>query len=167
MLFLLKMHTHFLLEHNAILFFLRLKSLIELFVFHGLNYDLKYKLDIFIFLWYILSIFDRQFYFSQLYLFMNGIIFETLSGCDLISSKSNATIATYWKHLSSSLFGFVVAFSFFIQFEESIYEPPRLTLAVRYLNWIKNKITSFHSKFSSHFEWSDLKSSLITSVTSL
>ena len=36
---------------------------------------------------------------SQLYLFINGIIiFATLSECDSISSKFNATIAAYWKY---------------------------------------------------------------------
>ena len=44
------------------------------------------------------STFGGQFILSQLYLFKNGM-FETLSGCDLISSKFNATVAAYWKHL--------------------------------------------------------------------
>ena len=30
---------------------------------------------------------------SQLYLFMNGLIFETLSGCSSISSQLGATVA--------------------------------------------------------------------------
>ena len=37
----------------------------------------------------------------------------------------NATVAVYWKHLLSfSLLGFIVAFLFFIQSGESIYNPP-------------------------------------------
>ena len=35
-------------------------------------------------------------------------------------------VTAYQKYLSSLLFGFIVAFSFFIQSAESIYDPPRL-----------------------------------------
>ena len=54
--------------------------------------------------------FWRIIYLSQLYLFINGLIYETLSVCDADSSKFNATVAAHWKHLSSSFFGFVVLF---------------------------------------------------------
>ena len=41
----------------------------------------------------------------------------------------NTTAAAYWKHLSFFLFiGFIVAILFFIQLEESIYDPERFKL---------------------------------------
>ena len=49
-------------------------------------------------------------------------MFETLSGCDSISLKFNATVTTYWKHLLSSFFNFIVVFVFFIKSGESRYE---------------------------------------------
>ena len=49
-LFQVIMQIIFLLQDNAIaLLFLNLKSLRELFVFYGLSYDLKYKLEVFLF----------------------------------------------------------------------------------------------------------------------
>ena len=48
-LFLLLMQIAFLLQDNSSVLFLRLGSLRGLFVFHNLNYFLKYKLDIFFF----------------------------------------------------------------------------------------------------------------------
>ena len=62
-------------------------------------------------------------FFSQLYLFINGLVFETLSGFHLIFLEFNATVAAYRKHLSSTFFGFIVAFFFFFQSGESVYEP--------------------------------------------
>ena len=41
------------------------------------------------------SIFDKYFIPFQLYLFINVLIFETLSGFHLISPSFNATAATY------------------------------------------------------------------------
>ena len=96
---------------------------------------------------------------------MNGFIFQTLSGCDSISSQFNATVAAYWKHLSSVLFGFVVAFFFFIQCGESIYESPRIKFTLwhlQYINWTESKMKSLPlvdvSKFSWYLERNDLKS---------
>ena len=65
-------------------------------------------------------------YSFHLQLFMNVLIFETLSGCDLIFSWINTILAAYWKHLWLSFLGFIVAFFFFIQSWESMYEPPCL-----------------------------------------
>ena len=58
-------------------------------------------------------IFEGWFIPSQLHLFINGIIFETLSGFHLISASLNATVAAYWKYLSTSFFGFIVSFFLF------------------------------------------------------
>ena len=55
--------------------------------------------------------------YFQLYLFFNGLTFETLSGCNSISPYFNATLTAYWKHLPSLFFGLIVAFFFFIQSE--------------------------------------------------
>ena len=41
------------------------------------------------------SIFDKYFSPFQLYLFINVLIFETLSGFHLISQSFNSTVATY------------------------------------------------------------------------
>ena len=49
MLLLLIMQINFLLQDNAIFF--SLFEIINRIVSHGLSYDLKYKLDIFLFLW--------------------------------------------------------------------------------------------------------------------
>ena len=46
------------------------------------------------------SIFDGYFILSQLYFFTNVFIFETLSECNLIPLRFNATIDVYWKHSS-------------------------------------------------------------------
>ena len=62
-------------------------------------------------------------------LFMNGLIFESLSGCNSIFSWFNAVVAEHWKHLLSWLFGIIAAFFFFIQSGESIYDPPNLNLS--------------------------------------
>ena len=64
---------------------------------------------------------DRQFILSQLYLFINSLVFEILFVCDSISSKFDAMVAAYWKHLLSSIFGLIVTFFFFTQFGESIH----------------------------------------------
>ena len=40
-------------------------------------------------------IFDRQFILFHLYLFLNSLIFETLSGCNSISPEFNATVTVY------------------------------------------------------------------------
>ena len=50
MLFYIIMQISFLLQDNAKHCFIRLDSSIKLSAFHGLNCDLKYKLEIFIFL---------------------------------------------------------------------------------------------------------------------
>ena len=67
---------------------------------------------------------DGKFILSHLYLFIKGLIFLIPSACFPISSWSNVTVPTYWKHLLSSLLiGFIIAFLFFIQSGESIYDP--------------------------------------------
>ena len=48
--FYVRMQILFLLQDNAKYYFLRLESSIKLSAFHILNCDLKYKLEIFIFL---------------------------------------------------------------------------------------------------------------------
>ena len=55
-----------------------------------------------------------------------------------ISSWFNVTVTAYLKHLLSFLLmGFVVAFSFFIQSTESIYDPPRFGCILWYLWYSK------------------------------
>ena len=60
-------------------------------------------------------------------LFINGTIFETISECDSVSSKFNATVAAYLKHLSSSFFGIYSCFSLFYLVWR-IYKPQSLKL---------------------------------------
>ena len=62
-----------------------------------------------------------------------------------ISSCFIATVATFWKHLSS-LLGFIVAFLFFIQSRF------RFTLVMKEINAIKDKITTFHWCFQPNEE---------------
>ena len=54
------------------------------------------------------------FYSIPVTFIMNGLIFETPCGSFLISSEFNATVATYWKHLSSLFFGFIVGIFFYL-----------------------------------------------------
>ena len=58
------------------------------------------------------------------YLFMNGLIFETLSGLHLISSQFNAQLLRIENIHHLHAFRFNVAVLFFIQSGESIHEPP-------------------------------------------
>ena len=58
---------------------------------------------------------DGKFIFSQIYLFMKGLIFAILSECFSICSWFNAIVAAYWKHLLSFLLiGFIAAFLFLL-----------------------------------------------------
>ena len=89
------------------------------------------------------SIFDGYFIPFPLWLFIKGLIFDILCRFLLISSWFNTTVAAYWKHLSSSFFGFIVAFFFFIQSGESIYDSPHLTFILwhlQYNSWTESKI---------------------------
>ena len=83
---------------------------------------------------------------------MNGLIFETLSGCRSVSSQFNVTVTTYWKHLSPFFFWFIVAFFFFhpvwriniwINTSKSYF----MTFIIQKMDWIKNKIPSSHGCF--------------------
>ena len=67
------------------------------------------------FFWWII-------YFFPVIFIYQSLMFETLSGCDSISLKFNPTVTTYWKHLLSSFFNFIVVFVFFIKSGESRYE---------------------------------------------
>ena len=132
---------------NAIL--LHLGSLKEWFVLHDLSCVLNCRQDIYIhFLTYntlriivglFFSIFSSHLtlvghlFFFQLHLLMKGLIFNILCEPFPISSSFNATVAAYWKHLSSPLIGFVVAFLFFIQLGESIYNPLQFWLILWHL----------------------------------
>ena len=73
--------------------------------------------------------FSRSIILSQWYLFVDGIILETLFGFYLIYSQFIATVLTYWKCWSSSFFGLTVAFFFFIKSDEPLYELSRLKFA--------------------------------------
>ena len=59
-------------------------------------------------------------------------MFDILDEFFPTSSWFNATDAL--KHLSSWLIGFIVAFSFFIQSGESIYDPPWVRLNLWHCN---------------------------------
>ena len=62
----------------------------------------------------------------QSYLFIKGLFLVILCGTFFISSWFNATVTAYWKYLLCSLLmEFVVAFLFFIQLRESLYDPPK------------------------------------------
>ena len=74
---------------------------------------------------------EEKFISFQLYLPIKDLIFDILFECILISLWFNASIAAYWKHLSSLFFGFIISFLFFIQTGESIYDPPRF----RFILW--------------------------------
>ena len=59
----------------------------------------------------------------MLYLFIKGLIFDIHCGFFPLSSWFNATVAAYWKHLSSSSIRFLFAFLFFIQSGEPLCDP--------------------------------------------
>ena len=120
-----------------------------------------------------LSFLDGKFIPFQLFLFMKGLIFYFLHKFFPIFSLFNATVVAYWKHLSSSLIGFMVAFLFLIQSRESIYNPPHF----RYILWhlgcsklTQSKMKSLHPIDVSNPVWYLLRScskiSLITSSAS-
>ena len=62
----------------------------------------------------------------QLYLFVKDLIFLIPSRFSLLFSRFKASVTAYWKYfLSFLLIGFIVAFLYFIQSGESMYDPPR------------------------------------------
>ena len=77
-------------------------------------------------------------FYNNLFLmdnFLSNCIYKwfniwNFSGCGLISSEVNATVAAYWKHLSSAFFVFIDAFFFLIQSGEIIYEPQCIKLTL-------------------------------------
>ena len=93
------------------------------------------------FFWWII-------YFFPVIFIYQSLMFETLSGCDSISLKFNATVTTYWKHLLSSFFNFIVVFVFFIKSGESRYEqqhPKWVMGALRKQNlWFIGKKTTWN-----------------------
>ena len=135
------MQIIFLLQDNTILLFLHLESLIELFVFRELSYVLNIGWKNFFFFsvqiiksnCYIIFLKRSSNIPFKLCLFIKGLIFDVICGSFLISSWFNATVATYWKKLSSSFFWIYCCLFFFIQSEELIYEPPRLKFAFLHL----------------------------------
>ena len=99
-------------------------------------------------------------YFIYFILFTNILIFETLSGCDPISSWFNAIVASYWKHLSSSFFGFIVAFLcpfWRINIWTTSLKIYFVAFVMQQLNWIKNEIASsnwcFETNMVSQKKW--------------
>ena len=90
MLFLLEIQIAFILQDNASPFFLRLASLRELFVFYNpipvsrMYKTLRAIAGLFFSNVFQSFIFNGYFIPSQLCLFINGIMFEAHSGCDLI-----------------------------------------------------------------------------------
>ena len=145
-LFLLIILIVFWLEDNAI--FHHLELLKKWIILHNLSYVLKHKQDIFfLFLAYkalkaIVTLFfpiffqssfsDEKFIPSQ-FCYSLPIFF--------ISSGFNPTVTTYWKNLLSFLLkGFIVAFLFFIQLGESMFEPPWFGFILRIYNTITEHI---------------------------
>ena len=96
---------------------------------------------------------NGKFVTSQLYLFLEGLIFVVLCGFFLFF---NATVIAYWKHLSSFLLmGFIVAFLFFIQSGESVYDPPWLGFTLWHYNTINEhnqKHTHYLSSIVNYFD---------------
>ena len=99
------------------------------FIFHVLSYFSKQS-SIYLFYFFFVSIQNintncyiiflkfflsfSEFILSQLYFYIKDLIFVILRQSFLISSWFNATVITYWKHLTSFLLmGFIVAFLFF------------------------------------------------------
>ena len=88
----------------------------------------------------------------QLYLFIKGLIFDILYKFLPISSWFNATVAAYWKHLLSSLKGFIVACFFFnpimrIYNWSTTFQIYFTTFAMQKINTIKDKITTINLMF--------------------
>ena len=85
------------------------------------------------------NLFIYLFISLQLHLFLIGLIFYILCDFSQIYSWFNVTVVAYWKHLLSSLIGFIVIF---IQSGESIYDPLQfiifLTFVKRQINTIKD-----------------------------
>ena len=109
---------------------------------------------------------DGKFIPSQLCLFIKGLISLILSECFPISSWFHdlmlllcyATVMLLlWKHLSSFLLmGFIVAFLFFIQSGESVYDLPCLKFISWNLQsnkWIQSKTNSLPLTDTSNPIW--------------
>ena len=76
---------------------------------------------------------------SQLYLFINGLIFLILCENFLISSWLNVTGTSYWKYFLH-LFNFFYwwdSLLFFIQSRESVNDPPLFVFILRHLPYNK------------------------------
>ena len=99
-----------------------------------------------------------QFFSSHLFLMVNlfhsnyiyfkkAIFFYILREFSSIFSWFNATVAAYWKHLLSSLIGFMVAFLFLYPIERiyiwsALFQIYFMTFALQQISIIKDKITT-------------------------
>ena len=103
----------------------------EIFFFFSMQ-TLRAIVTLFFLNFFQSSFFDREFIPSQSYSFIKSLIFVILCRYLLISSWFSVTFTAYWKHLLSYLLiGFIVAFLFFIQSRESIYDPTQF----RFILW--------------------------------
>ena len=76
---------------------------------------------------------------------MKGLNFDNFCGSFFIFAWFNTIAAAYWKHLLLLLFmGFIVAFLYFTQPGESIYDPPRFRFILRHLQY--NELTQSKMK---------------------
>ena len=80
-------------------------------------YTIKSNCWIILFKSVLIIFFWWTFYSIHLYLFMNGLIFETLFEWDSISLWFNLTVTAYSKHLSSSFLDLLLLFSFLSSLE--------------------------------------------------